>query len=101
MERNPIIQSMMPTKKSGTSKTAVVLGPPTMSGPEKRSGSSMVFVRDALGGQNPLKAADYTPPTDFVETMERPSPYAKPKHSVRFSESTDSLGNVLDELWKI
>ena len=93
LEKNPIMQSMRPSKTPG--------GPPTMAGPEKRAGSSAVFMRDAIGGQNPLKAADYTPPTDFVETMERTSPYAKPKQSVRFSDSTDTLGNVLDELWKI
>jgi hypothetical protein len=98
MEKNPIIQSMMPSKK-GVLKPAS--GPPTMLGPEKRSGSSAVFLRDAFGGQNPLKAADYTPPSDFMETMERPSPYTKPKQTVRFTESKDALGNVLDELWKI
>ena len=90
MEKNPIVQSMMP---------------PKMAGPEKRRGASQVSLQQAAtstpNAGSSLRAADYTPPAGFVETMERPSPYAKPKQSVRFSDSKDSLGNVLDELWKI
>jgi len=86
LEKNPIVQSMMPT----------------MAGPEKSKGPSMVSMQHAVNQVSgpALRASDYTPPAGFVETMERPSPY-KPKQSVRFSESKDSLGNVLDELWKI
>jgi len=90
MEKNPIVQSMIP---------------PKMAGPEKRKGASMVSLQQAAvstPNAGPiLRAADYTPPAAFVETMERPSPYAKPKQTVRFSDAKDSLGNVLDELWKI
>jgi hypothetical protein len=90
MERNPIVQSMIP---------------PKMAGPEKRKGASMVSLQQAAtstpNAAQLLRASDYTPPSGFVETMERPSPYAKPKQNVRFSDTTDSLGNVLDELWKI
>lgn len=90
MEKNPIVQSMVP---------------PKMAGPEKRKGTSMVSLQQAAvstPNAGPiLRAADYTPPATFVETMERPSPYVKPRQTVRFSESKDSLGNVLDELWKI
>ena len=90
MEKNPIVQSMIP---------------PKMAGPEKRKGASMVSLQQAAvstPNAGPiLRAADYTPPAAFVENMERPSPYAKPKQTVRFSDSKDPLGNVLDELWKI
>jgi hypothetical protein len=90
MERNPIVQSMLP---------------PKMAGPEKRKGASMVSLQQAAtstpNAAQLLRASDYTPPSGFVETMERPSPYVKPKQNVRFSEASDSLGNVLDELWKI
>lgn len=57
-----------------------------------------------------LRAADYTPPAGFVETMERPSPYSGTrgptslsggKGTVRFAEKQDGLSNVLDELWKM
>jgi len=97
MEKNPIVQSMLP-------KAA---------GPEKRKGASMVSMRSAVASQSTanagatLRAADYTPPSGFVETMERPSPYSAMKNSARqtssvtFSESKDPLGNVLDDLWKI
>jgi hypothetical protein len=83
MEKNPIVQSMLPT----------------MSGPEKRKGPSSVTMRTAMTVANNtgalLRASDYTPPAGFVETMERPSPYAKSKSTVSFTD------NVLDELWKI
>ena len=71
---------------------------PTMAGPENRKGASMVTLRSAIATNTTttLKASDYTPPAAFVETMERPSPYSKPKSTVTFSE-----GNVLDELWRI
>ena len=91
MEKNPIVQSMLPK----------------MAGPEKRKGASAVSMRSAMASTSisntgeTLRAADYTPPAGFVETMERPSPYSKPKSSVRFSDNKDSLGNVLDDLWKI
>ena len=97
MEKNPIVQSMIP-------KMAV---------PEKRKGTSMVTMRAAAtGAQNAgqiLRASDYTPPAGFVETMERPSPYSRPKSSVsanetktvRFQDKRDGLINVLDELWKV
>lgn len=89
MEKNPIVQSMVP---------------PKMAGPEKRKGASTVSLQQAAtstpnAGQI-LRASDYTPPAGFVESMERPSPYVKPKQTVRFSDSKDTLGNVLDELWK-
>ena len=87
MEKNPIVQSMLPK----------------MAGPEKRAGTSMVSMRDAAADTRNvgpiLRASDYTPPAGFVETMERPSPYSKPRNSVTFSESKG--GNVLDDLWKI
>jgi hypothetical protein len=90
LEKNPIVQSMIP---------------PKMAGPEKRKGPSMVSLQQAATSTpnaGPiLRASDYTPPASFVETMERPSPYMKPKQTVRFSESKDALGNVLDELWKM
>ena len=94
IEKNPIVQSMIPT-------------PSKMSGPEKRKGASQVTMRAAVAtgtnaGAGPtLRAADYTPPAGFVETMERPSPYASKKSGVTFSDNRDPLGNVLDELWKI
>lgn len=94
MEKNPIVQSMLPK------------GLPKMAGPEKRKGASSVSMRSAITNSMnagpTLRAADYTPPASFVETMERPSPYSKPKNSVTFSSTenkTISL-NVLDELWK-
>ena len=90
MEKNPIVQSMIPK----------------MAGPEKRKGASQVTMRaaatGAAGAGQTLRAADYTPPAGFVETMERPSPYARKNTaagSVRFSEKQDGLSNVLDELW--
>lgn len=93
MEKNPIVQSMLPK----------------MAGPEKRKGTSMVSMRSAIASASAsttnagptLRASDYTPPAGFVETMERPSPYSRPKSSVTFSDSKDPLGNVLDDLWKI
>ena len=88
MEKNPIVQAMLPK----------------MAGPEKRKGPSMISLRSAAADtpdtRTILRASDYTPPAGFVETMERPSPY-KPKQSVRFSDTKDSLGNVLDDLWKM
>jgi len=90
LEKNPIVQSMIP---------------PKMAGPEKRKGASMVSLQQAATSTpnaGPiLRASDYTPPASFVETMERPSPYTKPKQTVRFSDSKDALGNVLDDLWKM
>ena len=83
LEKNPIVQSMLPK----------------MEGPEKRKGTSMVTMRTAAQGPL-LRASEYTPPAGFVETMERPSPYSKPRSSVTFSDSNDALGNVLDDLWK-
>ena len=92
MEKNPIVQSMIPK----------------MAAPEKRKGASMVTMRTAAattaGAGATLRAADYTPPAGFVETMERPSPYSSQRTSatgktVRFEK--DGLSNVLDELWKI
>jgi hypothetical protein len=94
MEKNPIVQSMIPAASK-------------MGGPEKRKGASQVTMRAAVAtgtnaGAGPtLRAADYMPPAGFVETMERPSPYASKKNGVKFSDSKDPLGNVLDELWKI
>ena len=94
MEKNPIVQSMLPKNL------------PKMAGPEKRKGASAVSMRaaitESMNGPT-LRAADYTPPAGFVETMERPSPYSKPKNSVTFSETKQVNGslNVLDELWKI
>jgi hypothetical protein len=89
MEKNPIVQSMLPK----------------MAGPEKRKGTSMVSMRSAITNNvntgPALRASDYTPPAGFVETMERPSPYSRPKSSVTFSDAKDPLGNVLDDLWKI
>lgn len=87
MEKNPIVQSIMP---------------PTMAGPEKRKGASMVSLQQAATITGPaLRASEYTPPAGFVETMERPSPYAKPKQTVRFADSGDSIGNILEDLWKL
>jgi len=87
MEKNPIVQSIMP---------------PKMAGPEKRKGNSMVSLQQAATTTGPaLRASEYTPPAGFVETMERPSPYAKPKQSVRFADSGDTIGNILEDLWKI
>jgi hypothetical protein len=94
MEKNPIVQSMLP-------KAA---------GPEKRKGASMVSMRSAVASQSStnagatLRAADYTPPSGFVETMERPSPYSAQRSSattksVTFNDKID--GNVLADLWKI
>jgi hypothetical protein len=88
MEKNPIVLSMMPKTKTL----------PKMAGPEKRKGTAMVSMRTALDNQ-PLKASEYVPPAGFVETMERPSPYSKPKNTVSFGG--DGQGNVLDDLWKI
>lgn len=89
LEKNPIVQAMLPTQ----------------TGPEKRAGASLVTMRAATSETRNvgplLRASDYTPPTGFVETMERPSPYSKPKNTVTFSESKDNLGNVLDDLWKV
>lgn len=84
MEKNPIVQSMLPK----------------MEGPEKRKGVSLVTMRTATQTGPVLRASEYTPPAGFVETMERPSPYSKPRSSVTFSDSNDALGNVLDDLWK-
>jgi hypothetical protein len=85
LEKNPIVQAMLPK----------------MEGPEKRKGTSMITMRSALQDSGPvLRASEYIPPAGFVETMERPSPYSKPRSSVTFSDSTDTLGNVLDDLWK-
>ena len=93
MEKNPIVQSMLPK------------GLPKMAGPEKRKGPSSVSMRsaitDSMNAGPTLRAADYTPPASFVETMERPSPYSKPKNSVTFSGENKTVSlNVLDELWK-
>ena len=87
MEENPIVRSMLPKGKL-----------PTMAGPEKRKGNSLVTMRSAMA--TPLKASEYTPPAAFVETMERPSPYSKPKSTVSFSQA-ESQGSVLDDLWRI
>lgn len=88
LEKNPIVQAMLPK----------------MEGPEKRAGTSMVSMRTAMTDTRNagplLRASDYTPPAGFVETMERPSPYSRPKNSVAFSEAKDELGNVLNELWR-
>ena len=100
LEKNPIVQSMIP-------KAAA---------PEKRSGPSVVSMRSAAAEsktgsvRETLRAADYTPPAGFVETMERPSPYSRTNNTatssikratVSFAEKQDGLSNVLDELWKI
>jgi len=94
MEKNPIVQSMIPK----------------MAGPEKRKGPSQVNMRTAVtstpGAGQALRAADYTPPAGFVETMERPSPYAARQSqsqtkTVTFADKKDGLSNVLDELWRI
>ena len=94
MEKNPIVQSMIPK----------------MAGPEKRKGPSQVNMRVAVtstpGAGPALRAADYTPPAGFVETMERPSPYAARQgqnqtKTVSFADKKDGLSNVLDELWRI
>jgi hypothetical protein len=98
LEKNPIVQSMIPK----------------MAAPEKKKGASQVTMRAAVTGDTnagaTLRAADYTPPAGFVETMERPSPYlgtrgstssSGGKGSVRFAEKQDGLSNVLDELWKM
>ena len=94
MEKNPIVQSMIPK----------------MAGPEKRKGPSQVNMRVAVtstpGAGPALRAADYTPPAGFVETMERPSPYAARQtqnqtKTVTFADKKDGLSNVLDELWRI
>jgi len=87
---------------------------PKMAVPEKRKGASQVTMRAAATGAAnagaTLRAADYTPPAGFVETMERPSPYSGTrgptslsggKSTVRFAEKQDGLSNVLDELWKM
>ena len=87
---------------------------PKMAAPEKRKGASQVTMRAAATGAAnagaTLRAADYTPPAGFVETMERPSPYSGirgptslsgGKGKVRFAEKQDGLSNVLDELWKM
>jgi hypothetical protein len=85
LEKNPIVQSMLPK----------------MAGPEKRKGPSMVSLQQAAT-ETPnagplLRASDYTPPASFVETMERPSPYQKPKQTVRFSDTPDPFA----DLWKV
>ncbi len=98
LEKNPIVQSMIPK----------------MAAPEKKKGASQVTMRAAVTGDAnagaTLRAADYTPPAGFVETMERPSPYSgtrgptsssSGKGNVRFAEKQDGLSNVLDELWKM
>jgi len=96
MEKNPIVQSMIPK----------------MAGPEKRKGPSQVNMRTAVtstpGAGPALRAADYTPPAGFVETMERPSPYSAASRqqqgqtkTVTFADKKDGLSNVLDELWRI
>ena len=77
---------------------------PKMAGPEKRKGTSQVTMRSALQTTGPaLRATDYTPPTAFIEVLERPSPYAnsasRQKNSVTFSEAKPT-SNVLDDLWK-
>jgi hypothetical protein len=92
-EQNPVVQAMIP---------------PKMAGPEKRRGASQVNMRTAMSGQQgagpALRAADYTPPAGFVETMERPSPYKK---SVTFApglpggQTGGQTGDVLADLWKI
>lgn len=84
MEKNPIVQSMLPK----------------MEGPEKRKGDSLVMMRTAVQGPV-LRASEYTPPAAFVETMERPSPYSKPKNTVTFSESKEVAGSIFDDLWKM
>ena len=86
LEKNPIVQSMLPNK----SKL------PTMAGPEKRQGAATVNLRSAITTDPLLRASEYTPPAAFVETMERPSPYSRPKSTVTFADS-----NVLNDLWKI
>lgn len=88
MEKNPIVQSMLPKGKL-----------PTMAGPEKRKGAAAVNLRSAITTEPLLRASEYTPPASFVETMERPSPYSKPKSSVTFADTTTN--NVLNDLWKI
>jgi hypothetical protein len=94
MEKNPIVQSMIPK----------------MAGPEKRKGPSQVNMRTAVtstpGAGPALRAADYTPPAGFVETMERPSPYSARQSqnqtkTVTFADKKDGLSNVLDELWRL
>jgi hypothetical protein len=91
VENNPVVKAMMP---------------PKMAGPEKRKGASQVNMRQAVSNTGPaLRAADYTPPAGFVETMERPSPYQKPKGQVTFASDTNGGGgganlDVLSELWK-
>ncbi len=87
-KQNPVVQAMIP---------------PKMAGPEKRRGASQVTMRTAMSGQQgagqALRAADYTPPAGFVETMERPSPFKK---SVTFAPGSSSQTNdVLAEIWKI
>ena len=88
MEKNPIVQSIMP---------------PKMEGPEKRRGASAVSLQQATVTSGPaLRASEYTPPAGFVETMERPSPYAKPKQTVRFADTNNAnIGNILEDLWKL
>lgn len=93
MEKNPIVQSMIPKGSL-----------PKMAGPEKRKGTSMVTMQNAFrsvtdGSTATLKASEYVPPAAFVETMERPSPYSKPKNTVSFNGVTEV--NVLDDLWRI
>jgi hypothetical protein len=84
-QNNPVVQAMIPT----------------MAGPEKRKGASAVTMRQAVQG-SPLKATDYTPPTAFIESLERPSPYGQPKsrNQVTFSEAKPT-SNVLDDLWRV
>lgn len=87
-DKNPVVQAMIPK----------------MAGPEKRKGASQVTMKTALQTTGPaLRATDYTPPTAFIEVLERPSPYAnsasRQKNSVTFSEAKPT-SNVLDDLWK-
>ena len=84
VEKNPVVQAMMP---------------PKMAGPEKRRGASQVNMRHAVTTNGPaLRAADYTPPAGFVETMERPSPYRAQTKTVSFSDTKGM--DVLGDLWK-
>ena len=88
LEKNPIVQSMLPVQSKGRL--------PTMAGPEKRKGAATVSLRSAISTDPLLRASEYTPPAAFVETMERPSPYSRPKSTVTFADS-----NVLNDLWKV
>ena len=71
--------------------------------------------QDSYGAGPALRAADYTPPAGFVETMERPSPYAQKKSvsfqpggSTTYSGSSGSsgrnkaeTGDILGDLWRM